>query len=134
MTGGDELDALTRVAEMRTILARAGRQDLADLAWAQLCPSGVPLRVRHNALTMAGYPFAGEALRRSPDPEAAKLLEAAANLYGEREWFDSLAPGLYPAARTLVGMGLLEQDARSKKYRVTREGLVAAFDPQIRES
>ncbi len=55
LRGMDELDALTRVCEMRAILAKAGRWDLADLAWNELCPTGVPIRVRHAALVQAGY-------------------------------------------------------------------------------
>lgn len=62
----DELGALTRIAEMRAILARAGRWDLADLAWRELCPSGVPLQVRHDALRMAGYPFGARPGGNSP--------------------------------------------------------------------
>lgn len=123
MIGHDELDALTRIAEMRTILARAGRQDLADLAWAQLCPADVPIRVRHDALKMAGYPFAAEALRG--EPEAAKLLDAAANLYRDGQWFDSIAPGMRRAARTLVEMRLLDCGGPGR-YRVTRAGYEAA--------
>ena len=62
----DELDALNRIAEMRAILARAGRWDLADIAWRQLCPSDVPLQVRHDALRMAGYPFGARPGENSP--------------------------------------------------------------------
>lgn len=61
----DELDALTRVAEIRAILANAGRWDLADLAWNEMCPSGVPLTVRRDALRMAGYRPAD---RPAPEP------------------------------------------------------------------
>lgn len=65
-TAIDALDALTRIAEMRAILARAGRWDLADLAWVQLCPADVPLQVRHDALKMAGYPFGARPGESSP--------------------------------------------------------------------
>jgi hypothetical protein len=58
MTGAaGEFDALTRVAQMRATLARAGRWDLADLAWRELCPRGILLQARHDALKAAGYPF-----------------------------------------------------------------------------
>jgi hypothetical protein len=53
----DELDALRYAAEARTILAKAGRRDLADLTWCALLPDGVPLKVRRDALIQAGYPF-----------------------------------------------------------------------------
>ena len=53
----DALDWLRKVCEARTILEKAGSHDLAEWVWGNLCPEGVPIRVRHDALTMAGYPF-----------------------------------------------------------------------------
>jgi hypothetical protein len=53
----DDLDALRYAAETRAILANAGRTDLAGRAWNLLCPQGVPLQVRYDALVQAGYPF-----------------------------------------------------------------------------
>lgn len=71
----DELDALTRIAEMRTILTRAGRRDLGNLAWNELCPVGVPLVVRRDALRMAGWTPEG-ALAAHPDPRDALVIAA----------------------------------------------------------
>ena len=53
----DELDALRIASESRAILAKAGRDDLADAAWNAMCPHGVPIQARCDALVMAGYPF-----------------------------------------------------------------------------
>jgi hypothetical protein len=53
----DELDALRYAAEARTILAKAGRDDLAGLVWSALLPDGVPITIRRDALRQAGYPF-----------------------------------------------------------------------------
>lgn len=53
----DELDALRIASEARAILARAGRDDLADAAWNAMCPHGVLIQVRCDALVLAGYPF-----------------------------------------------------------------------------
>lgn len=50
----DELGALTRVAEIRAILANAGRWDLADWVWGELCPP-VPMLLRMQACRQAGY-------------------------------------------------------------------------------
>lgn len=80
----DELDALDRVAQMRAILANAGRRDLADLAWSQLCPRGVPVQVRYDALRMAGYPFpAPEAAPRPPLSLAQQRARTRAILAGQ---------------------------------------------------
>lgn len=130
MTGPDELDALTRIAEMRTILAKAGRRDLADLAWHQLCPRDVPLQVRYDALRMAGWQFT-EPLLKSPG--AIKVLMAAASLYGEQEWFPLSGENLQPG-EDLVKMGLFEHRGRvedGREYRVTRPGRLAAFDLEM---
>jgi len=73
----DVLDGLRKVCEARTILEKAGRHDLAEWVWGNLCPEGVPIRVRHDALVMAGYPFrtqigAGRTAEvRRPNPERA---------------------------------------------------------------
>lgn len=61
-----ELEDLARVAEMRAVLARAGRWDLADLAWRELCPRGILLQARHDALNAAGYPFGARPGENSP--------------------------------------------------------------------
>jgi hypothetical protein len=54
----ERLPTLTDVAEIRAILAGAGRRDLADMAWGHLLPEGTLVRDRRDALAAAGYGFA----------------------------------------------------------------------------